>query len=368
MAKPPVLRWKRVAGARFYNVQLYRDGRKILTKWPRRSRFELHWHWKHGGSKKRLRSAAYHWYVWPHNGSGYGRRIVRSWFKVGRLPKVVTPPSISGEPREGHVLTASGGQWQGTRPRRLSYGWERCDAAGRACEPVKGEHASSRLLTAADIDATVRVVVTAANWLGERTARSTPTSPVRPAPPVLVAPPKLIGKPQVGSILTAELGAWSSSRPITYRVDWQTCGATGCTALGVRGRALFLRRSALEQAVRFVVTASNAGGSGRAASPRSARIGLQVAGTRVGERLVGTRGSDAIRGLQGDDVLVGKAGPDLLVGGGGTDRLRAGAGDDRVEAADRRLDRVNCGGGADVALVDKRDIVSGNCEDVERRS
>ena len=33
---PPLLRWKAVKGATFYNVQLYRNGRKLLSTWPGR--------------------------------------------------------------------------------------------------------------------------------------------------------------------------------------------------------------------------------------------------------------------------------------------------------------------------------------------
>ena len=31
---PPLLRWKAVKGATFYNVQLYRNGVKVLSTWP----------------------------------------------------------------------------------------------------------------------------------------------------------------------------------------------------------------------------------------------------------------------------------------------------------------------------------------------
>ena len=35
LAAPPLLSWTPVRGARYYNVQLFRDGRKILSAWPR---------------------------------------------------------------------------------------------------------------------------------------------------------------------------------------------------------------------------------------------------------------------------------------------------------------------------------------------
>ena len=35
------LRWRRVPGARYYNVQLYRGGRKVLSAWPLAASFHL---------------------------------------------------------------------------------------------------------------------------------------------------------------------------------------------------------------------------------------------------------------------------------------------------------------------------------------
>jgi hypothetical protein len=78
VSRPPLLRWKRVARARYYNVQLFRAGRKVLSTWPSRPRLRLHRTWRFHGRRHRLQSGAYRWYVWP----GYGRRSRRNY---GRL-------------------------------------------------------------------------------------------------------------------------------------------------------------------------------------------------------------------------------------------------------------------------------------------
>ena len=48
---PPLLRWTPVRGAGYYNVQLYRDGRKVLSAWPRRPRLQLPATWRFGRSR-----------------------------------------------------------------------------------------------------------------------------------------------------------------------------------------------------------------------------------------------------------------------------------------------------------------------------
>jgi hypothetical protein len=65
----PLLRWTAVAKARYYNVQLYRGGHKILSSWPARARLQLKGHWRYQHHPFRLRKGTYRWYVWPAFGS-----------------------------------------------------------------------------------------------------------------------------------------------------------------------------------------------------------------------------------------------------------------------------------------------------------
>jgi hypothetical protein len=78
MQRPPLLRWKRVANADYYNVQIFRGGRKILSAWPTRTRLRLHRAWRYAGHRRRLTPGTYRWYVWP----GYGRRARRAYGAV----------------------------------------------------------------------------------------------------------------------------------------------------------------------------------------------------------------------------------------------------------------------------------------------
>ena len=77
--------------------------------------------------------------------------------------------------------------------------------------------------------------------------------------------------------------------------------------------------------------------------------------------LVGGSGGDRLLGGRGRDVLLGGRSHDVLKGGGGRNRYRAGGGRDEIDARNRVRDIVDCGGGRDVARVDKVDKVK-RCE------
>jgi Ca2+-binding RTX toxin-like protein len=91
----------------------------------------------------------------------------------------------------------------------------------------------------------------------------------------------------------------------------------------------------------------------------------RLRGTARGDRLFGLGGSDVLLGFGGRDCLFGGRGRDTLNGGGGADLLEGGAGADRLFARDGRRDRVRCGPGRDLAVVDIEDAVAG-CEVVRR--
>ncbi|MDQ3777907.1 MAG: hypothetical protein M3310_03435, partial [Actinomycetota bacterium] len=88
VTSPPLLRWRRIRGASYYNVQLYRGGRKVLTTWPRRTALQLRTRWQFNGRVERLTPGVYTWYVWPGYGSPaarrYGRMLGTSTFVVPR--------------------------------------------------------------------------------------------------------------------------------------------------------------------------------------------------------------------------------------------------------------------------------------------
>jgi hypothetical protein len=88
VTKPPLLVWRRVARAGYYNVQLFRGKQKILSAWPNRARLRLQARWKFAGRVRRLTPGSYRWYVWPGYGvpsaRNYGQLLGESTFVVAR--------------------------------------------------------------------------------------------------------------------------------------------------------------------------------------------------------------------------------------------------------------------------------------------
>jgi hypothetical protein len=67
VSEPPLLRWTPVRDAQYYNVQLFRGDRKVLSAWPTRPRLQLRRSWRYHGDQ-RLTRGRYRWYVWPGKG------------------------------------------------------------------------------------------------------------------------------------------------------------------------------------------------------------------------------------------------------------------------------------------------------------
>jgi Ca2+-binding RTX toxin-like protein len=122
-----------------------------------------------------------------------------------------------------------------------------------------------------------------------------------------------------------------------------------------------------------------------------------LTGDDLGQDLYGHAGQDTIDGGGGDDLLNGGSGEDVIRGGAGDDALEGSAdgdrldggpgrdlfegdnectvqpctgGSDEIQARDGEQDTVNCGVGADTAVVDAIDVVAldtqQGCENVDR--
>ena len=76
-------------------------------------------------------------------------------------------------------------------------------------------------------------------------------------------------------------------------------------------------------------------------------------------------GNDTLVGSAKANSFFGYTGSDTLDGGGGADSLAGDDGDDTLLARDGVQDRIDCGTGVDIAIVDALDIILDGCETVQ---
>jgi hypothetical protein len=105
-----------------------------------------------------------------------------------------------------------------------------------------------------------------------------------------------------------------------------------------------------------------------------------VSGLGGDDTIDGANGNDVLDGGAGDDTIYGGGNDDTIVGGPGLDSLSGEgsssgnfisiAGNDRIDARDGVREQLNCGPGADTAIVDALDVVPQDpgslCEAVSR--
>jgi hypothetical protein len=182
-------------------------------------------------------------------------------------------PSISGTPREGHTLTAGNGSWDNA-PTSYSYQWQRCGNTGSGCTAITGASAKTYVLVTADVDHTVRVIVTATNADGSSSANSRVTNLVAASNgPTVTAQPTISGTVAVGEQLTASPGTWSGgARSFTYQ--WQSCSTAGMCAdiSGATGQSYDVRTADIGSSIRVAVTAHSPAGSSTATSGQTTTV------------------------------------------------------------------------------------------------
>ncbi len=227
------------------------------------------------------------------------------------LPSNLELPSITGLLGDGGLLSVLTGAWSGSEPLSFSYLWELCDSAGQNCKEISGALAPTLGLIAGDIGSTLRVIVTATNSAGSATATSEPTSLVGGLLPSNTGLPSITGLLQDGSALTAVLGSWSGSGPLSFSQVWELCDSSGqnCKAIeGAVGSTLGLIAGEIGSTARLAVTATNSTGSTTAYSePTSLIKGLLPSNTGlptiVGSLIDGSALTGAVGGWSGSEPL-----------------------------------------------------------------
>ncbi|HUA06327.1 MAG TPA: DUF4038 domain-containing protein [Solirubrobacteraceae bacterium] len=188
-------------------------------------------------------------------------------------PTNSTAPAISGTAQQGQTLTTSNGSWTGS-PTGYGYAWERCNSSGASCTTISAATQSTYTLASADVNHTIRSIVTATNAGGSTPATSAATAVVIPLPPTNTTAPAISGTAQQGQTLTTSNGSWTGS-PTSYSYAWEDCNSSGasCTTISGAAQSTYTLASAdVNHTIRSVVTATNAGGSTPATSAATAVV------------------------------------------------------------------------------------------------
>ena len=202
--------------------------------------------------------------------------------RVTAAPANSSMPTISGTAATGSTVTANPGTWTGSTPITYQYQWEVCGAVGEACHAISGATSSTYAIKSDGLGNTLRIAVLASNSDGSSAAISSPTARIveGTSTPANASAPTISGSPNVGSTLTANPGSWTGSAPITFKYQWEICGANGDACHDIAGAATQtyqVKTADPGNTVRVRVTGSNSAGSNSATSAATARIAATAA-------------------------------------------------------------------------------------------
>src|SRR3954447_21515942 len=170
-------------------------------------------------------------------------------------PANIVAPAITGTPQRSRTLYAVRGTWTGP-DNTYAFQWQR--DFGEGYVDVPGATGSVYTLAVADVDATVRVLVTASNPDATIVEASEPTTPVLAAGPVNQAAPTVTGRAQRGLTLTGTSGSWSGLGNVTSYA-WQSSpdGVTWAPVAGATTSTYTLAVGDVGRFLRLVVTVTN---------------------------------------------------------------------------------------------------------------
>jgi Papain family cysteine protease len=202
-------------------------------------------------------------------------------------PVVSGTPPVTGTAQRAQTLTAGTGTWAGS-PSSYAYQWQR-DTTGKGIwGAVAGATDASYSPTSADVNARLRVQVTATNQYGSAQAYSAAVGPVKPAVPAAASVPVVSGDLVRAAKLTATTGAWNDS-PTSYRYQWQRNSGSGWVAItGATSATYVLAPADVNASVRVLVSAVNAAGTGQATSDARGPVAAAPPVNGAAPRVTGT--------------------------------------------------------------------------------
>ena len=188
--------------------------------------------------------------------------------KGSATPSNTSLPSISGSARDGSLLHATHGGWNGN-PTSFAYQWQRCDAQAGNCNAIAGATSDTYTVGTGDVDNRLRVQVTATNSSGSGVAVSRPTDVVKAtgSAPKNTGAPTISGTTQEGNTLTVHAGSWSGNPQPSFSYQWERCVGTGggCAAISGATNTTYQAASAdVAHTLLVQVTAKNTTGTSTA--------------------------------------------------------------------------------------------------------
>jgi hypothetical protein len=198
---------------------------------------------------------------------------------VSPAPTPVEAPTITGTAQQGQTLTEAHGKWT-NEPTSFTYQWLQCDSSGNSCQPIFGATNQTYVVSAGDLEHTIRVHETATNEGGSGgPATSSATAVVVPPAPTNESAPLITGTAQQGKTLTETHGEWKNN-PTSFTYQWLRCdsSANNCQPISRATNQTYLQVAAdVEHTIKGQEIATNAGGSSGPAT--SAATAVVIAGS-----------------------------------------------------------------------------------------
>ena len=210
------------------------------------------------------------------NGDGSSQAATAASAVIVSNPPINTvAPSLTSTAKDGVALTAAKGTWTGMATITYTYQWQLTTDGGTTWTDIPGATATTYTPPAGNNGNQARVLVTATNPDGSSQATSPASAVILPNPPLDTATPTLTGTAQDGQPLGLTAGTWSGPGPIAYSYQWQISsdgGATWTDIAGATATTYTPPAGSTGKQLRVLETATNADGSGQAASAASAAI------------------------------------------------------------------------------------------------
>ena len=190
-------------------------------------------------------------------------------------PSNTAVPAISGTAQDGQTLSVSTGSWTATPSPSYGYQWQSCNSEGEECNDIEGATGAYYTVGSGELQATLRVVVTATNLAGATSATSAASAEVEPGAPSELLAPIISGDPSMGETLYADAGEWGGTETSTA-YQWERCNSAGgecATIAGAIEPEYKLVESDAGTTLRLRVGASDALGSVTAVSSVTEVIG-----------------------------------------------------------------------------------------------